>query len=159
LAAHRAGGVGVVPEIDRPQDRLSEVGGTEDRPQGRLQTRHDLAGSPDGGRHTSAETAGGDILGLGVQRLDLAEGGVRMPLIARWPGHIRAGQFSGEVLLLVDMLATFAAPVHEDLPDGAGPDNYNMPPALLGAELDKPIRPALVVQGTGAKWMVIRSGP
>jgi arylsulfatase A len=63
------------------------------------------------------------------------------------------------VLSLADMLASFAALVGQDLHADAGPDSYNMLPALLGQKLEKPIRPALVVQSTGSKWTAIRSGP
>jgi arylsulfatase A-like enzyme len=55
------------------------------------------------------------------------------------------------------MLATFAAIIGKDLPAGAGPDSYNVLPALLGQELPDPERPVVLSSGgTGA--ISIRSG-
>lgn len=46
--------------------------------------------------------------GLRGQKMDLFEGGIREPFIARWPGKIPAGKTSGLVCAQFDMLATFA---------------------------------------------------
>jgi len=72
------------------------------------------------------------------------EGGHRIPFIARWPGKIKPGTTSDEVICLTDLVATCAAIVGAELPADAGPDSFNILPALLGAELDEPIRPAIV---------------
>ncbi len=64
--------------------------------------------------------------------------------VARWPGRIKPGTTCGEVLCLTDLIATAAAVVGAELPDGAGEDSYNMLPALLGKKLDRPIREATV---------------
>ncbi|WP_334319449.1 sulfatase [Termitidicoccus mucosus] len=39
----------------------------------------------------------------------LAEGGIRIPLIMRWPGHILAGGTCSEPVISVDYMSTFAA--------------------------------------------------
>ncbi|GAA5505149.1 arylsulfatase [Novipirellula caenicola] len=39
---------------------------------------------------------------------DLTEGGIRVPLIARWPGQIPANRTSDEVIAFQDMMPTFA---------------------------------------------------
>ena len=67
-----------------------------------------------------------------------------MPFIARWPGKIEPGSTCDEVTCFTDMLATFAAIVGAELPDNAGEDSFNILPALLGEELDKPIRHSVV---------------
>ncbi|MCP4611659.1 MAG: sulfatase-like hydrolase/transferase [Planctomycetes bacterium] len=72
------------------------------------------------------------------------EGGHRVPFLARWPGKIEPGSTSDEVICLTDLITTSAAVVGAKLPDAAGPDSFNILPALLGAELDEPIRPAIV---------------
>ena len=46
--------------------------------------------------------------GLRGQKMDLFEGGIREPLIARWPGTIPAGTTSGLVSAQFDMVATLA---------------------------------------------------
>lgn len=88
---------------------------------------------------------------------DLVEGGIRVLFLAKWPGKIKPGTRSEEIVSTTDMLATFAAIVEKDLPKGAGPDSYNALPALLGNKLPHPERPVVLSSGgTGA--ISIRSG-
>ncbi len=54
------------------------------------------------------------------------------------------------------MLATFAALTGQTLPADAGPDSFNVLPALLGEKLDKPCRDHLVEHGN---VLAIRQGP
>jgi arylsulfatase A-like enzyme len=86
------------------------------------------------------------------------EGGHRMPFIARWPGRIKPGTASGEVLCFTDMMATFAAITGASLPDDAAEDSFNMLPALLDEPRDKPIREA-IVHRSGSVILAIRQGP
>lgn len=65
----------------------------------------------------------------GIKR-DMYEGGIRVPMIARWPGHIKAGVVSDQVLAHWDMLPTFADVAGAAAP--AGIDGISMLPALLG---------------------------
>ena len=46
--------------------------------------------------------------GLRGGKRDLTEGGVRVPLLVRWPGVIRAGSETGHVSAFWDLLPTFA---------------------------------------------------
>ncbi len=48
----------------------------------------------------------GDLLGF---KFDAWEGGHRVPFIARWPGRIKAGTESSQLICNVDLLATMAA--------------------------------------------------
>ncbi len=89
----------------------------------------------------------------------LYEGGHRVPLLARWPGRIPAGSTSGQLLGLVDMMATFAAAAGCKLEGAAGPDSFNMLPALLGAEPKKPLRDHLVLHTGGRGPLGLRRGP
>ncbi len=88
----------------------------------------------------------------------LWEGGNREPFVARWPGKIKPGSESGEMLCLSDMLATFAAITGQQLPSGAGPDSFNMLPALLSEKSNKPLREHLVMQNEGRYPLAIRKG-
>ena len=63
-----------------------------------------------------------------------------MPFVARWPGRIAPGTVCDEPICLVDLLATCAAIIGEPMPDDAGPDSYNVLPALLGEPRGGPIR-------------------
>jgi arylsulfatase A-like enzyme len=74
------------------------------------------------------------------------EGGTRVPFVARWPGHVKPGE-SAELICHVDMLATVAAITGRTLAADAGPDSFNILPALLGEKLDKPCRDHLVEHG------------
>jgi arylsulfatase A-like enzyme len=89
----------------------------------------------------------------------LWEGGTREPFIARWPGRIKPGATSDELISLVDMMATFAAAAGQPLPADAGPDSFNVLPALLGEPHDKPLRDHLVIQTNGTHSLAIRKGP
>lgn len=76
------------------------------------------------------------------------EGGTRVPFLVRWPGHIRPG-VSGEMICHVDMLASWAALTGQALEESAGPDSFNVLPALLGQACVRPCRDHLVEQGSG----------
>ncbi len=83
------------------------------------------------------------------------EGGTRLPFIIRWPDHIKPG-VSDELICHVDMLASFAALVGQQLPETAGPDSFNVLPALLGERLATPCRDHLVEHAGG---VALRQGP
>jgi arylsulfatase A-like enzyme len=87
----------------------------------------------------------------------LWEGGHREPFIARWPGKIKPGTTSDELIGIVDMLATFAAVAGTELPDNAGPDSFNILPILLG-QPHKPVRDCLVLQHYNSKNQALRQG-
>ncbi|MHC5053431.1 MAG: sulfatase family protein [Planctomycetota bacterium] len=67
----------------------------------------------------------------GVKR-DNWEGGHRVPMIARWPGKVKAGSESAETVCLTDVMATCAAVVGAELPNDAAEDSFDMLPVLLG---------------------------
>ena len=67
------------------------------------------------------------------RKRSLYEGGVRVPLIARWPGHVPAGMVNTEsVMAGVDFLPTLCALADIALPEDLELDGQNMAPALLG---------------------------
>ena len=88
---------------------------------------------------------------------DAWEGGHRVPFLARWPGKIKAGAVSEEVICHVDFMATVAAILGERLPDNAAEDSVNILPALLGEERTSPIREATVHHSVRGKF-AIRQG-
>jgi arylsulfatase A-like enzyme len=88
---------------------------------------------------------------------DAWEGGHRMPFIARWPGHIKPGESSSQVICFTDMLATFANVSGQHLPDNAAEDSVDILPALLGSEMNKPLRDStIIVSSRGV--LTIRQG-
>jgi len=96
----------------------------------------------------------GDLRGL---KRDAWEGGHREPFLARWPGKIKPGTLSSEIICHVDLMATLAGLLGIRLGDEAAEDSYNVLPALLGEKLDKPIREAVVHHSAGGKF-AIRQG-
>ncbi len=65
------------------------------------------------------------------------EGGVRTPLIARWPGHFPEGKESNEIMSLTDIMATLAPIVGYELEKGVTPDGINNISAFLGEVKEK----------------------
>ncbi len=65
----------------------------------------------------------------GIKR-DLYEGGIRTPMLARWPGHIAPGRMSAYPWAFWDFLPTMAALAGVASP--AGLDGINVLPELLG---------------------------
>ena len=63
---------------------------------------------------------------------ELLEGGLRIPAIARWPGHVPAGAVSEQVMISMDWLPTLLAAAGT-VPDPAYPtDGENLVPILTG---------------------------
>ncbi|MBC7363216.1 MAG: arylsulfatase [Candidatus Aminicenantes bacterium] len=85
------------------------------------------------------------------------EGGHRVPFIVRWPGKVKAGEISDELISLVDMFATFSELIGMPLPDDAAEDSWSILPVLLGKSLGKPLHEALVFQA-GNGDLAIRQG-
>ena len=82
---------------------------------------------------------------------DIFEGGHRIPFLARWPNRIEAGSSSDETICLTDLLKTCAAINDVNLTSLAGEDSYSILPALVGDNLDSPIREATIATaGNGA---------
>ena len=66
----------------------------------------------------------------GIKR-DLYEGGIRVPMIAWWPGKIEAGSVSDQPGAFWDFLPTFASLAEANLPEGQS-DGVSLLPTLLG---------------------------
>jgi arylsulfatase A-like enzyme len=92
------------------------------------------------------------------QKADIWEGGHRVPFIVRWPGKVRPGTTSTEVICQTDLLATFAALVGSRLPRDAGEDSFNLLPLFRGQKLERPVREATILQ-SGDGTLAIRQGP
>jgi arylsulfatase A-like enzyme len=74
---------------------------------------------------------------------DIWEGGHRVPLVVRWPGHVRADSSNDQLICLNDLFATFAELLGGTLPNDAAEDSFSVLPLLLGKE-GKSSRPNLV---------------
>ena len=63
---------------------------------------------------------------------DIWEGGHRVPLVVRWPGHVEPGSQSRQMVCLTDLFATCAEIVGADPPATGAEDSLSFLPALLG---------------------------
>ena len=76
-------------------------------------------------------------------KADIFDGGHHIPFIARWPGRIKAGTTSDQIICLVDFMATAAEILGVKLPDNAAEDSVSFLPALEG-RAKAPLREAIV---------------
>jgi arylsulfatase A len=79
-----------------------------------------------GGAPTAFFESNGPLRG---QKTNLYEGGIRVPMIARWPGRIRAGSTSDHIGANWDMWATFAELTGGEPPEET--DGISIAPTLL----------------------------
>jgi arylsulfatase B len=93
------------------------------------------------------------------------EGGVRVPFVMAWPGHIKAGQVDPRVVSSLDIAPTAAALAGGELPKGS--DGVNLVPYVTGARKDTP-NPTLywrsglnfaIRDGDWKMWTVNRADP
>jgi arylsulfatase A len=80
-----------------------------------------------GGAPTQFFESNGPLRG---HKTNLYEGGIRVPMIARWPGRVRAESTSDHIGANWDMWATFAELAGGEPPDGT--DGISIVPTLLG---------------------------
>jgi arylsulfatase A len=60
----------------------------------------------------------------------LWEGGIRVPAIFRWPGHLPAGKTSAQVGITMDLTATILAATKTAVPAGPAPDGIDLVPLI-----------------------------
>ena len=99
---------------------------------------------------------GGSTSGLrGMKGLSW-DGGIRTPMIARWPGVIPAGQVLGQVAATVDVFPTVAAVTGAEPAADRKLDGVDLTPLLTGEDTAEP-HEAIVAMG-GAQLRIVRSG-
>ncbi len=67
------------------------------------------------------------------------EGGIRVPGIARWPGHIKPGTTSSVPVIGSDLFPTILSIVGSELPKDRVIDGVDMRPALAGKPVERPV--------------------
>jgi len=86
----------------------------------------------EGGNNPDFNDSNGPLRGI---KRDLYEGGIRVPMIARWPGKIKAGSVSNHVSAFWDFLPTCCELASIKNPKGI--DGISMVPTLLGKEQEQ----------------------
>ncbi len=66
------------------------------------------------------------------RKATLWEGGIRVPLIMRWPGRLPAGRTSAQPALTFDITASILAATATRVPEGYRADGINLLPVLRG---------------------------
>ncbi len=77
----------------------------------------------------------GSTGGFRGRKFDVYEGGIRMPFVAQWPGHISAGSRCDGVASLLDMLPTLRQVAGASLPLDRTLDGLDISEALTGGDL------------------------
>ncbi len=65
-------------------------------------------------------------------KADIYEGGHRVPFLVRWPGRVKPGSTTDQVVCLIDVMSTVAEIVGAKLPDNAAEDSISFLPILIG---------------------------
>jgi len=86
----------------------------------------------------------------------LYEGGIRVPMIVRWPGRIRAGQTSPLPWAQWDLMATLAELAGAGIPSRT--DGISVLPTLLGRPDRQPTREYLYWEYQQGKQQAVRMG-
>ncbi len=81
-----------------------------------------------------ARDDGGSNAPLRGAKASTWEGGQRVPLIVRWPGHVPAGATTDAVTTTMDLLPTFAALAGVDLAPDRVIDGHDLSDVLFGGE-------------------------
>ncbi len=93
------------------------------------------------------------VAGLRGLKASLFEGGIRVPMIAAWPGRIKAGTTSDMVCAQVDMLPTLIESAGGKAP--AGIDGVSLLPTLLG-QPEQQQRPAFYYWELGKQQAILK---
>ena len=107
----------------------------------------DNAGRYEGSAMRAGHRTNGELLG---QKTDAWEGGHRVPLVSRWPGHVPAGTERKEFFHQVDLMATLAEAGGIKVPEGASPDGSSELAAFLDPAKSPIKRTEAILHGTGS---------
>jgi len=121
---HRRTYAAMLAELDlavgRVLDRLDETGLTEDTL---------VVFISDNGGLTANASSNGALRGF---KASTWEGGIRVPFVVRWPGHLPAGETFDQPVIQLDILPTALAAAGVTVPDGLQLDGVDLVPHLAG---------------------------
>lgn len=90
-------------------------------------------------------------------KADIWEGGHRVPFIAKWSSNIEPGSKCGEVISLVDFMATAAQVAGYNLADNAGEDSVSLVSAFRQEKNKESMRQAIVCHSSNG-YFAVRKG-
>lgn len=86
----------------------------------------------EGGHQPKFWNSSGSLRGM---KRDMHEGGIRTPMLARWPGVVPAGKTSGHLSAFWDVLPTMSELIGQPVPEGS--DGISFLPTLKGEASQK----------------------
>lgn len=90
-------------------------------------------------------------------KADVWDGGHRVPYVVRWPGVIKPGRVSDQIICHNNLMATCAEILGTRLPDDAGVDSFSILPVLRGDETTEPTHPFVIHHSISGRF-AIRKG-
>ena len=90
-------------------------------------------------RHPQAQRSYGSAGELRGKKLQLWEGGIRVPGIVRWPGRVEAGSISSTPVSGIDLLPTLCAIAGVEVPDRLVLDGADATASLDGEEIEREV--------------------
>jgi len=116
--------------VGRLMDALSELGLD--------QNTLVIFSSDNGPSHGGPGLNAGSTGGLKGRKVDIFQGGVNVPFIVRWPGHVDAGKVENQSLLsAVDLLPTFCDLAGKELPSEYKPDGESFVPIFNNTSFER----------------------
>jgi arylsulfatase A len=88
---------------------------------------------------------------------DAWDGGHRVPYVVRWPGKIKPGRVSDDLICHNNLMATCAEILGAKLPDDAGVDSFSILPVLRDDKLTEPTHPFVIHHSISGRF-AIRKG-
>ena len=87
---------------------------------------------------------------------DIWDGGHRVPYVVRWPGVIKPGRVSDDIICHNNLIATCAEILDAKLPEDAGVDSFSILPVLRGEETDSPTHPFVIHHSIRGRFAIRR---
>jgi arylsulfatase A-like enzyme len=89
-------------------------------------------------------------------KADAWDGGHRVPYVVRWPGVIRPGRVSDDIICHNNLMATCAEILGVKLSDDAGVDSFSILPVLRGDEDAEPTHPYVIHHSVSGRFAIRR---
>ena len=92
-------------------------------------------------------------------KASIYEGGHRVPFIVKWPGHVKPGSISNEIMLAQDWVATMYELTGRDMDEDQALDSTSLLTLITGKRKGKePLHPFILYQAGYSKDGAIREG-
>jgi arylsulfatase A len=87
-------------------------------------------------------------------KADAFEGGHRVPFMLRWPGKVKSGSKSNQIISLVDVMATCADAVGFKLPANTAEDSVSLMPVVTSQKVSRPLHEAVICHSISGNFVV-----